>query len=177
MLNRHVRGLLFLLPVLLTSTAPAQAQTTAPGTAYHGPKVYGDDLRDGVGRWMKAQAVYWRRVQFADIAHLAGTKAWYQQAYVIDAQLYVQDAKVALLIDDNVKQARQALDRAKGLLKQGEKGAGKAQASKIKQAAGTISGIEGDMPHSPAASPKQTRKSAQAMADVFRTLREIVEKG
>lgn len=177
MLTRYARGLLLALPVLLMNPAPAPAQTTDPGTAYHGPKVYADGLGDATGRWMKAQALYWRRVQFADIAHLAGTKQWYRQADLIDAQLYVQDAKVALLIHDNVKQARRALARAEGLLRKGEQGAGKAQASKIKQIAGTVSGIEGDMPHSPATSPKQTRKSARAMAGVFITLRDIVEKG
>lgn len=180
MISRRVRRLLIALPVVIMTTAPAPARsadTSQTGSAYHGPKVYQDGLGDLTGQWMIAQAVYWRRVQYADIAHLAGSKQWHRESHLIDAQLYVQDAKVELVVDRNSKQARDALHRALALVKQGSQGAGKSGAQKIKGIAGNISDIAGSLPQLPAKASAQVQKNADALTEVFAELRDVVEKG
>lgn len=174
LIHRHVRNALMVLSMLLAAAAPAHAAGSKPaGAARLGHGIYVDGFGASIGRWMKAQAVYWRRVQYADIAHLAGTKQWYRESHLIDAQLYVQDAKVALLVDGDLKDARDELSHAESLVKKGEKGADKAQVSRIKQVASTLDGIKGDLPHSPG----QSRKSGRTLAGVFADLRDIVEQG
>lgn len=136
-----------------------------------------DQFDNAIGVWMEAQATYWRREQYADIRSLAGTKAWYSKSDLIDAQLYVQYAKVALVVNGNAKQAQDDLGHAEALVKKGEKGAAKAETAQIKQVTDSMDGIKGEIPKSPATSPAPTRKTDQDLTGVFDALRDIVEKG
>lgn len=135
-----------------------------------------DRFDDSIGRWMKSQAQYWRRRQYADIASLHGTKEFYRKSHLINAQLYIQYAKVALEINDNGKQARHDLDHAMALIREGEQGAGKSETTQIKQVTGELDRIKGNI--KPASIPSsQIRKDKKDLDGVFIALRHIVEKG
>jgi len=135
-----------------------------------------DRFDDSIRRWMKSQAVYWRRQQYADIASLQGTKEFYRKSHLINAQLYIQYAKVALGINDNGKQALDDLDHAMSLIKEGEKGAGKSETTQINQLTSEIDRIKGNIKQ--ASSPSvQAQKEKKDLDGVFMALRHIVEKG
>ena len=174
---RRVHHLIAALAALLAATAPAMTWAQTGGNSAILNPYTMDRFATKIGPWMEAQAVYWRRVQYADIASQANTKTWYRKSHLIDAQLYIQYARVALLVDGNAKQALDDLGHAESLVNKGEKGAGKSETSQIKQIASAIDSLKGEIPKTPATSPAPTTKSAADLSQVFLSLRHVVENG
>lgn len=182
MAHNDCRRLLIALFACLAGTASSLAlaqtgdaqDTNAVATVANGRHV--DKFDDSIRRWMKSQALYWRREQYAGMASLAGTKEWYRKSHLINAQLYIQYANVAVDINDNGKQALDDLNYAESLIKEGERGAGKSETTQINQVTDAIDQVKSEITQSPSAGAG-AQKTKSELIGIFKALRHIAEKG
>lgn len=164
---------LALLTFLAGPAAASTAAHSAPPQAAAAQQAQGyqvDRFDVSIERWRKSQALYWRRQQYAHITPLAGTKAYYRKADLIEAQMHITYAGVDLAINQNVKQALSQLDQAKSLIKSGEKGAGQDELTEIGQVTRELDKIKSEINPEPpiAAHNKDPRKRLLGVALALR---------
>ena len=135
-----------------------------------------DHADASIRRWMKAQALYWRREEFSSISSLAGTRDYYRKAELIEAQRHLDYAKVALGMDQSQDEAFDELDRAMTLIKSAESGASQDELTQINQITKELDRIKGDIKKLPPLG-KRTEQSQQDLTGVADALKHLVIKG
>ena len=129
-----------------------------------------------IRRWMKAQALYWRRQEFHSIAPLAGTKDYYRKAQLIEAQRHLDYANAALSIDESENEAFDELDKAMSLIKLAETGASQDELTQINQITKELDRIRENIKKLPPLN-KRTEQSQQDLTGVANALKRLVIKG
>jgi len=175
---RHVLTLASVSFILMAGSGFAVAQQTPQGGGdeedQSAHKV--DPADASIRRWMKAQALYWRRQEFHSISSLAGTRDYYRKAELIEAQRHLDYAKVALGIDQAEQEAYDELDKAMTLIKSAENGASQDELTQINQITKELDRIKGDIKKLP---PLKTRteQSQQDLTGVANALKRLVMPG
>ncbi len=135
-----------------------------------------DHANASIRRWMKAQALYWRRQEFSSISSLAGTRDYYRKAELIEAQRHLDYAKVALGMDQSQDEAFDELDKAMTLIKSAENGASQDELTQINQITKELDRIKGDIKKLPPLNIR-TEQSQQELTGVANALKRLVIKG
>ncbi len=135
-----------------------------------------DHADASIRRWMKAQALYWRRQEYSSISSLAGTRDYYRKAELIEAQRHLDYAKVALGIDQAEDEAFDELDKAMALIKQAEDGASKDELTQIGQITKELDRIKGDIKKLPPLN-ERTGQSQRDLTGVADALKRLVISG
>lgn len=177
----NYRRLLMLASVIFMITAgptlAAAQQTPQGGENLEDQNNHPVDRADAsIRRWMKAQAQYWRRQEYASIASLAGTKAYFRKAELIEAQRHLDYAKVALAIDQSQQEAFDEFDKAMELIKSAEKGASQDEMTQINQITKELDRIRGDIKKLPPLN-ERTKQSQLDLTGVANALKRLVIKG
>ena len=164
--------------LLAAGTTPAWADTDSfylgPEYTVDGHEV--DHFDSSQVRWMKSQALYWRRQEYSGLHKEAGTADYYRKGDLIAAQVKLDYAKIDLQVVKDPVLATRDLEDAMASIKAAEAGASKDELADVKQVTDELDRLKGKI-----ANPPRSKSADQAvehdLGQAAQVLKHIVERG